>query len=79
MFSNEEMKADALQKIADGIGTPAEHKDSCTAQLARIADALERIAAALEPNRKSWTTQKEDETNLHSLLYKLTTERTGRK
>ena len=79
MFTHEEQAADQLSRIADALGTPAESKDCCTAQLARIADALERIAAALEPNRKSWTTQKEDETNLHSLLYQLTTTRTGRK
>ena len=55
------------------------HEEQAADQLSRIADALERIAAAIEPNRKSWTTQKEDETNLHSLLYQLTTTRTGRK
>ena len=42
-------------------------------QLRRIADALERIAAAIEPNRKAWTTEKEDSANLHSMIYRLLT------
>ena len=41
-------------------------------QLRRIADALERIAAALEPNSgKEWTTTEEERMNLHSLLYEI--------
>lgn len=39
--------------------------------LARIATALERIAAAVEPNKKKWTTEREDAENLHSMLYRL--------
>lgn len=77
MFTHEEQAADQLSRIADSLGTPAESKDSCTAQLARIADALERIAAAIEPNRKAWTTEREDEANLHAILYQLVTHRGG--
>lgn len=81
MLTNEEKVIDQLQRIAEDIEGrgAADGLNSSTAQLERIANALERIAAAIEPNRKSWTTQKEDETNLHSLLYQLTTTRTGRK
>lgn len=62
MLTNDEMMLDTLQRIAEDIeGKGADRgASSSTAQLARIADALERIAAALEPNRKAWTTTKED-------------------
>lgn len=77
MFTNEEITADQITRIADAIGTPAEDSGTVTGQLARIADALERIAAALEPNRKAWTTEKEDSANLHAVLYQLVTGRGG--
>lgn len=55
MFTNDEKVVDQLQRIAEGIEGrgAADGLNSSTAQLARIADALERIAAALEPNRKA--------------------------
>ena len=79
MLTNEEQVIDQLQRIAEDIEGrgAADGLNSSTAQLARIANALERIAAALEPNPKAGTTTKEDETNLHSLLYQLTTRRGG--
>lgn len=74
MLTNEEIVIDQLQRIAEDIEGrgAADGLNSSTAQLERIANALERIAAALEPNRKAWTTAKEDEMNIHSLIYKLT-------
>lgn len=71
MLTNEEQVIDQLQRIAEDIegrGT-ADGLNSSTAQLERIANALERIAAALEPNRKAWTTEKEDSMNLHAMLH----------
>lgn len=75
MFTNEEITADQITRIADALGEPGEYSSSgtITRQLARVADALERIADAMEPNRKAWTTEKEDSTNLHSLLYQIAT------
>lgn len=79
MFTNEEQVIDQLQKIAEDIEGrgAADGLNSSTAQLERIANALERIAAALEPNRKAWTTEKEDSANLHAILYQLVTGRGG--
>lgn len=55
MLTHDEMMLDTLQRIAEDIEGKgaADGLNSSTAQLARIADALERIAAALEPNRKA--------------------------
>lgn len=79
MLTDEEKAIDQPQRIAEDIegrGT-ADGLNSSTAQLERIANALERIAAALEPNRKAWTTEKEDGANLHAMLYHLVTGRGG--
>jgi hypothetical protein len=71
MLTNEEQVIDQLQRIAEDIEGrgAADGLNSSTAQLERIANALERIAAALEPNRKAWTTEKEDSMNLHAILH----------
>lgn len=67
MFTNEEITADQITRIADAIGTPAEDSGTVTGQLARIADALERIAAALDAQK--WETKDSREPfNIHSLL-----------
>lgn len=73
MLTHEEQIIDQLTRIAEDIEGrgAAEGLNSSTAQLTRIADALERIAAALEPNRKAWTSTKEDEANMHSLLFRI--------
>ena len=79
MLTNEEKVIDQLQRIAEDIEGrgAADGLNSSTAQLDRIANALERIAAALEPNRQAWTTEKEDSANLHAILYQLVTGRGG--
>lgn len=75
MLTHDEQIVDQLQRIAEDIEGrgAADGLNSSTAQLERIANALERIAAALEPNRKAWTTEKEDDANLHAILYQLAT------
>jgi hypothetical protein len=79
MLTHDEQIIDQLQRIAEDIEGrgAADGLNSSTAQLERIANALERIAAALEPNRKAWTTEKEDDANLHAILYQLVTGRGG--
>lgn len=79
MLTNEEKVIDQLQRIAEDIEGrgAADGLNSSTAQLERIANALERIAAALEPNHKAWTTEKEDSANLHAILYQFVTGRGG--
>lgn len=79
MLTDEEKAIDQPQRIAEGIEgrDAADGLNSSTAQLERIANALERIAAALEPNRKAWTTEKEDDANIHAMMYQLVTGRGG--
>lgn len=60
MFTNEEQREDRLERIAENI---ADLVNSKLTQFGRIADALERIAAALEQN-----SGEEDTTNLHDIL-----------
>lgn len=62
-----EMVPDILEKIADGVDNPDSAAQGAAYQLARIADALERIAAALDAQK--WETIGSREPfNIHSLL-----------
>lgn len=67
MLTNEEQATDALQRIADGIGTATEDNPGVIYQLERIAGALERIANALEPEQHAVTPSK-GRYNVHDLL-----------
>lgn len=67
MEITQEMVPDILEKIADGVDNPQSVAHGTAYQLARIADALERIAAALDAQK--WGTEDSREPfNIHSLL-----------
>jgi len=67
MEITQEMVPDILEKIADSVDNPQSVAHGTAYQLARIADALERIAAALDAQK--WETKDSREPfNIHSLL-----------
>lgn len=60
MYTNEEQATDALQRIADAIGTATEDNPGVIYQLERIANALEPEQHAVTPHHGKY--------NMHDLL-----------